>query len=68
MTFWNFSFSVCSARIVRLCTSGRPELIIVANCRVKITISRVLIPVPKLDEISFGFGLHRHRDQPLPRR
>jgi hypothetical protein len=39
---------------VRLCTSGSPELIIVANCRVKITTSRVLIPYPKLKEMSFG--------------
>src|SRR5882672_6016084 len=35
--------SVCSARIVRACTSGRPELIIVENWRVKMTTSRVLI-------------------------
>ena len=33
--------SVCRAKISRACTSGSPALIIVANCRVKITTSRV---------------------------
>src|SRR6185503_3258184 len=37
-------FSVCCDRMSSACTSGRPELIIVANWRVKITTSRVLTP------------------------
>ncbi len=37
------------------CTSGRPALIIVANCRVKMTMSRVLMRcAPKLMLICFG--------------
>ena len=43
--------------MVRLCTSGRPELIMVANWRVKITISRVLTPVPIVIEMSFALLL-----------
>jgi hypothetical protein len=40
----------------RDCTSGRPALIIVANCRVKMTMSRVLIrwAPPMLKLIFFG--------------
>ncbi len=54
MIAWNFLFSVCSARMERLCTSGSPALIMVANCRVKITTSRVLTPEPNEKLISFG--------------
>src|SRR5438132_1295777 len=41
-------FSVCCARISSACTSGNPALIIVANCRVITTMSRVLTPPPNL--------------------
>ena len=34
-------FSVCFARMSSACTNGRPALIIVANCRVNMTTSRV---------------------------
>ena len=37
-------FSVCCDRMSSACTSGRPELIMVANCRVKMTTSRVFTP------------------------
>ena len=36
-------FSVCLARMSSACTSGRPALIIVENCRVKMTMSRILM-------------------------
>ena len=39
-------FSVCFARMSSACTSGRPALIIVENCRVKMTMSRILIDPP----------------------
>ena len=48
VTSWSVLFSVCAARMVSDCTSGNPALIIVANCRVKITMSRVLTrPFPR---------------------
>src|SRR3954447_23149769 len=41
-------FSVWAARMLSDWTSGKPALIIVANCRVKITMSRVLtLPLPR---------------------
>jgi hypothetical protein len=54
VTSLSFLFSVCSERMSRACTSGSPELIIVANWRVKMTMSRVAIPEPKESLISFG--------------
>ena len=56
ITFRRFWFSVCSARMSRLCTKGRPELIIVANWRVNMTMSRVLTPVPKERERLVSFS------------
>src|SRR5207247_2446071 len=41
-------FSVCFARMSSACTSGSPALIMVANCRVMTTRSRVLMPPPNL--------------------
>jgi len=38
-------------------TRGRPELTIVANCRVKCTISFILTRRPILNVMSFGFSL-----------
>ena len=42
----NALFSLWRARMSRACTSGRPALIIVENCRVKITMSRMPIDPP----------------------
>jgi hypothetical protein len=42
--------SLCLARMSSACTSGRPALIIVENCRVKITMSRA-------GTLPAGFGL-----------
>src|SRR5947207_6259947 len=47
-------FSGCCARMSSACTSGSPALIMVANWRVKITTSRVLIPAPNLSLNCFG--------------
>ena len=44
VTSWSALFSVCCARMSSACTSGRPALIIVENCRVKMTMSRILTP------------------------
>src|SRR2546425_633450 len=41
-------FSVCCARMSSAWTSGSPALIMVANCRVITTMSRVLTPPPSL--------------------
>jgi hypothetical protein len=50
----------------RLCTSGRPELIIVANCRVKMTMSRVETPLPKAGiPMAAFFSLDLERDHAL---
>ncbi len=54
------------ARMLSDCTSGRPELIIVANCRVKMTTSRVLIDRPGSDSlISLRRLAQRHQQQPV---
>src|SRR3989475_8068787 len=52
-------FSVCCARMSSACTSGRPALIIVANCRVNTTTSRVLTPPPNLKLILNSRGAAR---------
>ena len=55
VTSFSALFSVWAARIESDCTSGSPELIIVANCRVKMTTSRVLMPGwPRLNFTCFG--------------
>jgi hypothetical protein len=46
VTAWSCLFSLCLARMSSAWTSGRPELIIVENWRVKMTMSRILIPPP----------------------
>src|SRR5262245_43729784 len=46
MTLANDGLLLCLARMSRHCTSGRPAEIMVANWRVKIARSFVLIPVP----------------------
>ena len=46
-TFLNSAFSCWLARISRHCTSGRPASIIVANWRLKMTMSFVLTPLPR---------------------
>ena len=60
VTSFSVAFSVCLLRMSSDCTSGRPALIIVANCRVKITMSRVLtLGLPKLKLSLIGFGASR---------
>jgi hypothetical protein len=46
VTSFSVLFSLCFDRMSSAWTSGRPALIIVANCRVKMTMSRVLILPP----------------------
>jgi hypothetical protein len=58
-TFWKFLLGVCEARMSRHCTMGRPASIIVANWRVKTTMSfsGTPWPMPKgsLSSMSLAF-------------
>ena len=59
-------FSCCSPRISRHCTSGRPASIIVANCRVKITSSLVVMPGLRKGRYSLmSFGLLLDADRKM---